>query len=560
MFAALAFVAALALVGCAPSQNANSPQAASQQPDTSRYIVVIDDEPDTVDFQCTSIYYAIATNVFDRLVETKVDANGNAHIAPSLAESWEVSDDGRIYTFHLRKGVTFSNGSPLTSSDVLYTFTRLLTHPDSCNTDIAEPIVGASKLMEGKASQLEGFEVLGDYDFTITLEKPFEAFLACLSMPGASIMDEESATQAGELFGKDPAYTVGTGSFVLKKWEPGEGMLLAANPNCWMGAPRCEGVDMRFITEPVEARTLFENGKIDILDLDDVGNADEFFIHGDIYQNRLHRVQRVAITYFALNESIAPLDDVRVRKALQLSLDRQTLLAAIYAGQGSVENGIYPHGLRGFNPDLPEIPFDPAEAKKLLEEAGYPDGLELTISIKSSATQREVTVSRLAASMWKDIGVQANIKVLEEDEWMNQRKSGKLSCYPATWTADYDDPDNFIYTFFGNRENTTFRSLCYPREDIMKRVREARAIANPDARMREYQDLERIIAQEDAAWIPLYSRLYTYVTSDRVDSIYPMWNGTVKNTYREMSITDASKAEDSKADASKAGASNTNAP
>ena len=526
----------LAIAGCSSPTNSDASQGADQQLDTSRYIVCIEDEPDTVDFQCTSIHYTVATNVFNRLVETERAAGESARIAPSLAESWEVSSDGRTYTFHLREGVTFSNGSPLTSSDVLYTFTRLLTHPNSCNTDIAEPILGASRLMRGETDHLEGFEVLSDRDFAITLEQPFEAFLACLSMPGASIMDEETTTAAGDRFGKDPSCTVGTGPFVLQKWEPGVGMLLAANPKCWDGAPRCEGVDLRFIAEPVEARAMFENGKIDVLDLDEVGNASEFFIHGDIYQDRLYRVQRVAITYFALNESVAPLDDVRVRKALQLALDRQTLLAALYGGQGSVENGIFPHGLYGFNPDLPEIPYDPDQARRLLEEAGYPDGIDLTISVKSSASQREMTLSQLAASMWKNVGVRANVKVVDGNDWMDLRTNGKLACYPATWTADYDDPDNFIYTFFGNRENTTFRSLCYPNEGVMKRVRDARAITDPTARLQEYRNLEKTIVQDDAAWIPLYSRLYLYMASERIDSIYASWNGSVKNEFRKMAL------------------------
>jgi ABC-type transport system substrate-binding protein len=106
------------------------------------------------------------------------------------------------------------------------------------------------------------------------------------------------------------------------------------------------------------------------------------------------------------------------------------------------------------------------------------------------------------------------------------------------WTADFDDPDNFIYTFFGNRENTTFRSLCYQRDDIMKRVRDARAIMDPEKRIKEYQDLEKIIVQEDAAWVPLFSRLRTYVMSERIEGVQSSWNGSVKNRYRDITITE----------------------
>ena len=508
----------------------------SSGPDTSHFLVAVEDEPDTVDFQCTSIHYTIAQNVFNRLVEMENDENGEMEILPSLAKSWEMSENGRDYTFHLQENVTFSNGSALTASDVQYTFERLLTHPDSCNQDIVDIIEGAAALENGDADTLKGFKVLDDNSFVITLEQPFEAFLACLSMPGASILDEETTKEAGELFGKDPEWTIGTGSFILWKWNPGEGMLLTANKNCWMGAPKCEGLDLRFITDAGEIRRMFEAGEIDVLDLDETGNAAEFFIHGEKYQDRLFKVQRIGITYIAINESIAPLDNVQVRKAMQLALNRQSLLAAVYGDNGNIENGIFPHGLYGYNPELPEIPYDPAGAKELLAQAGYPDGFDLTISINSSSTRWELSVMNLAASMWKDVGINATIDVIDESEFMSQRKSGQLACYTAQWMADFNDPDNFIYTFYGNQHNTTFRSLCYPREDIMQRIQEARAISDRDARISEYRDLERIIVQEDAAWIPLYSRQRYYVTSERLEGIQASWNGSVKNKYREMSI------------------------
>ena len=509
---------------------------APSEPDLSKFLVAIEEEPDTVDFQCTSIHYTIAQNVFNRLVEMENNAHGSAVVLPSLAKSWDISDDGRTYTFHLREGVTFSNGSPLTSSDVLYSFTRLLTHPDSCNQDIVEDILGAGRLKDGKADSLEGFEVLSDLDFSITLERPFAAFLACLSMPGASILDEETTKEAGDRFGTDPEWTVGTGSFVLWKWTPGEGMLLKANPDCWLGAPLCDGLDLRFTTEAMAVETLFEEGGLDLLDLDELGQAAERFMNGDIYKDRLYRVNPVGITYIALNESIEPLNDVSVRKALQLALNRTVLLDAILSGRGAIENGIFPHGLHGYNDQLPEIPYDPDAAAELLAEAGYEDGFDLTVSVKSSASQWEKNMMDVVASMWKNIGVRVTVSVIEEGEWMRLRKSGQLACYAATWTADYNDPDNFIYTFFGSRENTTFRSLCYPREDIMTRVRKARTIMDSGKRIKEYQELERIIVQEDAAWIPLFSRQRYYVAGKRLDGIKASWNGSVKNNYRLMSI------------------------
>ena len=443
------------LTACAfPASRPSPEQSADHEPDFSRYLTAVEDEPDTVDFQCTTIYYTVATNVFDRLVEMENTIDGKSVVVPSLAESWVVSNDGRRYTFRLRENIRFSNGSPLTASDVRYTFTRLLTNPASNNQDVANQILGAEALTRGETDHLEGFTLLNDRDFTITLSQPYAAFMACLNMPGASILDEETTAAAGDRFGRDPACTIGTGPFILEKWEPGKGMLLTANPDCWAGPPKVAGLQWRFMTEPEEVRMLFERGGLDILDLDDLNNSAEYFLHGDIYQSRLHPVQRIAITYIALNESVKPLDDVRVRKALQMSLNRNMLLDAVYGGRGTLENGIYPHGLYGFNPELPEIPYDPEGALALLKEAGYPDGFELSFGVKSSSTQWEMALATLAVSMWEKIGVRASIQMMDESEFMRLRKSGELLCYTAMWTADFNDPDNFIYTFFGSPANT----------------------------------------------------------------------------------------------------------
>lgn len=530
--------AALLLSACAGQEAPVLPKDLSAEPDTSGYLICVEDVPDTVDFQCTTIHYTIALNVFDRLVEMGADENGEMTIVPSLAESYEISDDRLHYTFRLREGITFSNGAALTSSDVGYSLTRLLTHPGSCNQDIAELILGAKQLEEGTADHLQGFQIIDDLCFEITLEEPFEAFLACLTMPGASIMDEDTTKAAGERFGMDPACTIGTGSFIFEEWIPDKGLSLRANPNCWKGEPGCSGLDLRFLSESETVRELFEDGKLDILDLDELGDRAEYFIQGDLYQDYLYQFQQIGITYIALNESKGPLQDVRVRKALQLALNRNTLLAAVHSGRGFIENGIYPHGLYGYNPDLPEIPYDPGTARTLLEEAGLSDGFDLTVSVKASSTQWEMTLMTLAASMWEKIGVHASIKILKEEDFMTLRKSGELECYTATWIADYDDPDNFVTTFFGSRNNTTYRSLCYPDEEIMDRVRKARTIADADRRLQEYQDLEEIIVQEDAAWIPLFSRLRSFVVSERVDNFEAAWNGSVKPLYARVSLKD----------------------
>jgi ABC-type transport system substrate-binding protein len=313
-------------------------------------------------------------------------------------------------------------------------------------------------------------------------------------------------------------------------------MLLTANRDCWEGAPKCEGLDLRFITDQEEARMLFENGELDILDLDEVGNSAEFFIHGDIYQPLLRQGPRVGIAYVALNEAIEPLDDVRVRRAMQLALDRDSIMRVACNGRGSVENGILPRGLIGHNPVLPEIPFDQEWAKRLLTEAGFEAGFELPMVMPDTANQSMRDVMNLLIFMWRRVGIYARVAYVSEEEFIEQRSAGQIACYAATWSADFNDPDNFMYTFFGSQANTRRHGLCYGNAGEMARVASARSIVNEADRVAEYQALEQAIIQQDAAWIPLYSRQHYFAVSKRVDGFRVSWNGWSSNRYSDVAV------------------------
>lgn len=526
----LCSVLMLSLASCGPAVSTND-----RYGESARYLSIIDDEPETMDPQCTSEYYTVPFNVFDRLVDVR-STGGEPDIVPSLAEKWRVSDDGLVYTFKLREGVRFSNGEELTSEDVGYTFARLLSYENSCNQDLVMYIDGADELRNGEAGTLKGFKAIDELTFTIELEHPYAAFLACLATPGASILDQETTEKFGSAFGSGVKNTIGTGPFIVESWEAGEQILLRANADSWYGAPGCRGIKMLFDSGEVSHVDKFNDGEIDILDLDFLDSDAEYFARGDIYLKNIERSTRVGISYIAFNESVKPLDDARVRCALQLALDRKLLLKAVTGGRGRIENGIFPYGLTGYNPKLEEIPYDPAEAKRLLEEAGCGDGFELEIDCTDTTTGSQMDLLELAAYMWGEIGVDAHIRKIESDEFYELRGEGKLSCYTGSWSADFDDPSNFIYTFFGNVQNTNGRSLCYDDKDIMKRVEMAAQIVDDDERIKEYQELEKIIVQDDAAWVPLYSRQHLFIISDRVEGFTVLWNGWSSNNYRDVKI------------------------
>lgn len=505
--------------------------------DTTNYLKIQDDNPDTVDPQATTEYYTVAMNIFDRLVEVKANGDGTSEIVPSLAKSWEISDDGLTYTFNLNEGVKFSNGADLTSSDVLYTIKRMLTYEKAVNDDIYDMIQGASDVAEGKTEELAGFKIIDDYNFSLTLEEPYGAFLACLTTPGASIFDEETTEQAGDQFGIDPAVTIGTGPFTFAAWEFNSELVLSANKDYWDGAPACEGLVLKVIPDEATARMMFENGELDILDMDNNASQLEYFLNNDAYQDQIVSGPRVGVYYICLNEKFTELSDARVRKALQYSIDRQAILDSLYAGKGQLENGIFPHGLIGYNADLPEIPYDVEQAKALLAEAGYPDGFEMELCYSSDAGQTTKDMLEIISAYWAEIGVTAKVTEVDEGSFYDMRAAGEIESYTSSWSADFNDPDNFIYSFFGNESNIERRGLGYSNTEAIARVAAARAIVNEDERIAEYQDLEKLIIQEDAAWVPLFSKEHLFVVNPAVSGFQVSWNGWSGNYYRNVSVT-----------------------
>lgn len=505
--------------------------------DTTNYLKIQDDNPDTVDPQATTEYYTVAMNIFDRLVEVKANGDGTSEIVPSLAKSWEISDDGLTYTFTLNEGVKFSNGADLTSSDVLYTIKRMLTYEKAVNDDIYDMIQGASDVAEGKTEELAGFKIIDDYNFSLTLEEPYGAFLACLTTPGASIFDEETTEQAGDQFGIDPAVTIGTGPFTFAAWEFNSELVLSANKDYWDGAPACEGLVLKVIPDEATARMMFENGELDILDMDNNASQLEYFLNNDAYQDQIVSGPRVGVYYICLNEKFTELSDARVRKALQYSIDRQAILDSLYAGKGQLENGIFPHGLIGYNADLPEIPYDVEQAKALLAEAGYPDGFEMELCYSSDAGQTTKDMLEIISAYWAEIGVTAKVTEVDEGSFYDMRAAGEIESYTSSWSADFNDPDNFIYSFFGNESNIERRGFGYSNTEAIARVAAARAIVNEDERIAEYQDLEKLIIQEDAAWVPLFSKEHLFVVNPAVSGFKVSWNGWSGNYYRNVSVS-----------------------
>lgn len=534
---AAVMAAAMVLGACGGGGGAKAPEPKPEADDTAKQEttfssvedgtlrIAINSDINTMDVHQTTIYYLVPMNIFDTLFTIKKNEDGSTSIENSLATDYKVSDDGLTYDFTLRDGVVFSDGTPLTADDVKFTFERILTLPDSQQVDSAISIAGAQDLLDGKAEELSGITVTDDTHFSITLSEPFSGFLAQLATPSTSIYSRSIVTEAGDQFGIDPAKTIGSGPYKITKWEKGSGLTFDYNPKYWGEEPSVKHVTAK-IMDASSMDMAFQKGDLDILDSMLIDSAIVESTYKTKYADNLVSVDRMGTNFFMLNEKVKPLDDVKIRKAIQMAIDRQSILDSIYNGDGKLEDGIYPTGCVGYSEaNQGWLKYDPEGAKKLLAEAGYADGFDIELALNSTVAESSRNAVQIIAKNLQDVGINATVKSYDDAGYMELRNKGEAPMYLALWLLDFNDPDNIIYTFFGSKDNTVLRSDNYSDESVIKRVADARAIVDVDARMKEYADLEKKLVQDDAVWVPLYSLKHLFFKSDRLAEFKPHWAG-----------------------------------
>lgn len=511
-----------------------SPMAMAEAKDNWLHIFLTDN-PETLDVQLTTDSYTIPLNCFDRLVETDT-VDGVAQIVPGLADSWDISEDGLTYTFHLHEGVTFHNGDPLTADDVVYTVNRMMDPATLAkNTDIYYGIVaGAADFYDGNADSVSGVVAIDDTTVQFTLETAYAPFLSCLATPGGSIFNRES-TEGVEDFGVNPAVCFGTGPFQVTEWELGSKVTLQANPDYFKGAPQIDGITLAIVPDADTQRMMFEEGSIDVFNFDYAESQLQYFLDNG-YEDQIVSGSRAGTYYFMFNTAIEPLNDVNVRKALQMAIDRQAILDALYAGEGKVLSSFIPEGVLSHNDAAPEIPYDPEQARQMLSDAGYADGFDMEIAIMADSTT-SLNVSTIIQSYLAQVGVRAEIKQYDESSYYDIRRDGELPSYYNSWSADFNDPDNFLYTFF-SKKNTKGRSINYDNEEILQLLEDARVMVDFDARMAAYQKIDDAVVHQDAVTLPLYQRNHLFCLNPRVQGFKVAWNGWSDMSFYSISLAD----------------------
>jgi len=456
--------------------------------------------------------------VFDGLTRFTPDAQ----VQPGLAERWEISPDGRTYTFHLRRGVTFHDGTPFAARHVAASWRRALD-PKSRGGRAwpLYPIEGAQAYAEGKANALAGVRVADDSTVVVTLAEPLAVFPKLLAMPVASIVPENT----NSMFGQRP---VGTGPWTFVEWRHDDYLKFARNPNYWgaragIGAPTADTLIARIIPEPSTKVAEFENGTVDVLAVPEGETRD--WEQTDERPARLASAPALRLFYVAVNTTRGPLKDVRVRQALNHAVDTKTILDRLVGGRGRVAAGTVPGVLDSLADDRAPYAYDPAKAKQLLAAAGHANGLDLDLWVG-----QDPTFTRIAQSVQgylQAAGVRAKIVQRDAASVREAARNGQADLVVKDWFADYPDADAFLYPLLHSANTGVGGNLSfYARPAVDSLVTLARRTAGDAERARLSRQADST-AFADAPLIYLfhYDQLYAVQPWIRGFEVPVVFNG-----------------------------------
>ncbi len=474
--------------------------------------------------------------IFDYLVIP----DENLNYVGDLAESWDISDDGTVYTFHLQEGVKWHDGEDFNADDVVFTLTALAS-PEYTggNEGRVMSIVGASEYQAGTADSVEGIKKIDDYTVEITLASPNAAFLSNMyvAMLPEHILGEESPADWGnDDFNRAP---IGTGKYKFVEWEAGQYISLERNDEYFGTMPSIENVVVQFGADTTLVAALL-NGEIDVLynlpstEIENVEAVDGVGVYN---------YEMMSVYYIGLNQLDPDLSDLRVRQALAYALDKQTIVDTVYGETATVANDIFPDNHWSHNPDVTVYEYNPEKAMALLEEAGYTmndstgyyekDGetLHLTYDMSTSTDGRQVAA--LIQQYWKAIGVE--MEVIEQDfatlayskllpnNATEETTAESFQCYTLGFGVEAD-PEEYNAYLSTSTGAGSWNFIHYSNPQVDELFQQQLLETDPDARADCFHQIAQIIS-DDVPWIPLYNKATSAGLSDRVQNFTADFRG-----------------------------------
>jgi ABC-type transport system substrate-binding protein len=447
-----------------------------------------------------------------------------------LAENWEVSKDGTLYTFHLRHGVKFQNGREFHADDVKWCLERNCNpkFPTTTAPSYLSNIVGVNEKIAGKSPEISGIKVVDPYTLTIQIDKPRPYFLGKLTYPVAFVFAKEAVKDPLKPI-SDISEMVGTGPFKITEFIPDQKVTLAANKDYWDGAPRIDGIDRPIVKDAVTRLNMYKSGSIDMVTLQRE-DVDQLKTDAQ-YKDQLHYYNRPATWYIGLNQKIVPaFKDRRVRRAFAMAIDSQTIVNKYLDGINEVANGVVPPGVFGHRDSCKTLPYDPAEAKKLLAEAGYPDGKgfpTLEMDYREQVPDIQVVAEETQQMLNQNLGIKVNLQTIEWKAYLEKNTKVETPFFHMRWEADYLDAENFLSLLLASygQEN----HLGYANPDYDALCRQADTSLDPALRQKLYAKAEDMVIQ-DAPFIPIYFQRDVELINPRVKGLRESLFGHLPHT------------------------------
>ncbi len=437
-------------------------------------------------------------------------------LVPDLAAAMPtVSNDGLTYTVHLRHGLVFSNGDPITAQDFIFSWERELA-PKSASPlpYLWFALAGQADFTAGKAKHISGLAAPDPYTLKATLTEPYPGFLNVLSIPAGYVVDPAVIHQFHAENKDFGVHAVGSGPFMLKDWVQGQKMDLVRNPKFWNpDVPAADAVHIDLGVSPDVALLRIEKGQADLMG-DAIPSAQFASVVSDPKLSQLvtHRTN-IGVYMIAVNVKTKPFDNLKVRQAVAYAINKLHAVRFIN-GRGTVATRIIPPSMPGFGSVQPELyPYNPAKAKQLLAAAGYPNGFSTTMGVPDSVYE-----TRMAEAAINDLA-QVGIKITFKKVVTEGSASPSLPMQAYHWLLDYPDPADFIdgFTSCVSAVNGGSNVGYYCNSALDNLANKARGMPLGPARVAAYLNIDKIFTA-DASSVPVFNDVYYEMHSARLQN------------------------------------------
>lgn len=430
--------------------------------------------------------------IFSGLVRMSSDLE----ILPDIAERWEVDDSQTIYSFYLRHNVKFHNGRAVTAHDVKYSIERACDPETDSRvaSSYLGDIVGVLDKLDGRASEVAGVEVVDDYVLRITIDAPKAYFLAKLTYPTSSVVDQEQVEDAPADWWKEAN---GTGPFWLKQFAT-RAIILQANDDFYRGRPSLDEVIYRL--SGGGAMGQYEQDQIDVAPVS-AADIDRVLDPANPLHDELVVVRSLDTWYLAFNTTMPPFDDLKVRLAFAHATNKRAIADIILNKMVEPADGILPPNMPGHSEDLKGISFDPDKALDELDESSYADDLPPIVFTVSGEGGVSAMDDALAESYRQILSAEVEIQQMSWSRFLEGLNDRQFQMFSLGWIADYSDPENFLDLLFHSQSE--YNHMAYSNLQVDALLEQARTESDREIRLGLYQQIEEMLVW-DVAWIPLY--------------------------------------------------------